>query len=109
MWIFASNSVLSIVASRRNGFLLVRARRRGDIERLFPDAEVTESEHRDYRFRAHIPRRIVAEKIAECLSKINYRNFKGSVRDSKRHSAYLAVWGVMAAWQDSLAKQEGQK
>ena len=40
MWIFLSDSFLSIVAHRdKPGVLLVRARRAGDIEAVFPDVK----------------------------------------------------------------------
>jgi hypothetical protein len=42
MWIMTNNSYLSIVSKDCGpAELLVRARRAGDIEKLFPDAKVT--------------------------------------------------------------------
>ena len=42
MWIMTNNSYLSIVSKDcGSAELLVRARRAGDIERVFPDAKVT--------------------------------------------------------------------
>jgi len=42
MWIMTNNSYLSIVSKDCGpAELLVRARRAGDIERVFPDAKVT--------------------------------------------------------------------
>lgn len=44
MWVFMSDSFLSIVADStvsKSDCLLVRARREGDIERVFPEAKVT--------------------------------------------------------------------
>ena len=42
MWIMMNNSFLSIVSKDCGpAELLVRARRAGDIERVFPDAKVT--------------------------------------------------------------------
>ena len=39
MWIFQNDSFLSIVAHRdKPGMLLVRARKAGDIEAVFPEA-----------------------------------------------------------------------
>jgi hypothetical protein len=48
MWIFLNDSFLSIVANRElAGVLLVRARKEGDIEAVFPDATVREGEGTD--------------------------------------------------------------
>jgi hypothetical protein len=42
----------------------VRARVRGDIEKLFPDAKVTTNAGTDYRFRGILARAVVASKMA---------------------------------------------
>jgi hypothetical protein len=52
MWLFTSNSFVSVVADRddtQSSLLLVRARIKGDIDQLFPDAEVMETPLTDYR------------------------------------------------------------
>ena len=59
MWLMFSDCFLSVV--RKNcgpGEILVGARRRGDIERMFPSAKVTEDTKTDYLFgRSSIRRR----------------------------------------------------
>jgi hypothetical protein len=48
MWIMMNNSYLSIVSKDCGpAELLVRARRAGDIERVFPDAKVTRNTNSD--------------------------------------------------------------
>lgn len=81
MWVYLTDALLSIVAHRdRPGHLLVRARFAGDIERIFPSAEVTETPDADYRFRATIPRADVAKAVADAAMAINYPNFKATLR-----------------------------
>lgn len=94
MWIFANNAFISIVASDRDPDLLaVRARVKGDIERLFPDAIVIPAAPKqDYAFRAFIPREEVAVTIGDALATTNYTNFKASVVEEDRHDFYLDVW-----------------
>jgi len=47
MWIYMNNAFLSIVQDDDvPGMLLVRARRSGDIESVFPDAEACEAANR---------------------------------------------------------------
>ena len=61
------DSFLSIVdkgdPSRKT--LLVRARKAGDIERVFPDAKVNEGVGSDYQYRSRIDREAVALAMAD--------------------------------------------
>lgn len=97
MWICLNNSFLSIVASRDNkNELLVRARRQNDIENVFPNVSTFEDKHADYRYRAFIPKEVVADVIRDYIvNNITYSNFKNSVHDYKLHDAYLDVWQTM--------------
>lgn len=99
MWIFQNDSFLSIVALRdKPGMLLVRARKAGDIEAVFPTAKSRKNAGNDYQFRADVPAEEVAEAMAERIRRISYGNFKDSVKDDPRHDAYFKVWEVMADW-----------
>jgi hypothetical protein len=103
MWIFLSESMLSIVqkpGDAKAGTLTVRARVAGDIERVFPEAKVTVGGGTDYRFRATIPREQVAQAMHDQVMNLNYSNFKSSVKDRQRHDAYLRVWQAMFTFQE---------
>jgi hypothetical protein len=101
MWIFLGNSMLSIVDKGGDGStLLVRARRREDLTRIFPKAKVQAGGGTDYPFRARIDREAVAQRVAEAVRDIGYPNFKASVDEDDRHSAYLRVWADMMGFQD---------
>ncbi len=106
MWIFLNNSFLSIVADPISDCLLVRGRIKGDIERVFPDAEVVEGAGTDYRFRTFLPRVTVANALAYASSGMNYGNFKGSVKERERHDEYMKVWRVMESWQSRAEAKE---
>lgn len=115
MWVFLNDAFLSIVdekakMGKRRGnkandadVLVVRARRQGDIERVFSapmhsakrKLEVLENEVTDYRYRALIPRSIVRAAMADEVDRVTYGNFKDSVGDDTLHTAYSRVWGVM--------------
>lgn len=105
MWIFTPNSFISVVdkGDPSGRTLLVRARKAGDIEHLFPDAKVQVGGGTDYRFRARINREEVALKIAEQVLQINFANFKNEVDDHDRHEAYLDVWQAMYGFQERNA------
>jgi len=101
MWIFLGNSMLSIVDKGGDGStLLVRARRREDIKRVFPKAKVQAGGGTDYPFRARIDREAVAQQVAEAVRDIRYANFKATVAEDDRHAAYLRVWADMAAFEE---------
>ena len=82
MWIMTNNGYLSIVSKDCGpAELLVRARRAGDIERVFPYAEVTRHTNSDYLYRAVLPRDAVKQALAAMIDQIDYPNFKDSVED----------------------------
>lgn len=102
MWIFLSDAFLSIVADKadpNSQRLLVRARRSGDIERVFPEAEVFSVDGADYAFRAWLPRTRLAEAVQERVQTLAYDNFKDSIEDSSYHDAALAAWSAMYRYQ----------
>lgn len=81
--------------------LLVRARRPGDIEKVFPEAKgrVERSTKSDYAYRAVIKTHVLKTAIDGEINRINYSNFKDSVTDDPLHDAYMAVWMAMAKLQ----------
>jgi hypothetical protein len=100
MWIMMNNSYLSIVSKDCGpAELLVRARRAGDIERVFPDAKVTRNTNTDYLYRAVLPRDAVKQALAAMIDRIDYPNFKDSVEDRSLHAAYVSIWCAMAGLQ----------
>lgn len=100
MWICLNDAFLSFVSKDcKPDELLVRARRPGDIEKVFTKAKVTEYDKSDYQFRAVVKIVEVKAAMAGEVDRIVYNNFKNSVRDHDLHNAYNAVWGVMAKLQ----------
>lgn len=99
MWLCLNNGFFSIVdKTGRPDALLVRARRPGDIERVF-NVPATETPGRDYLYRAVVQRDDVARVLGRLALDIAYSNFKDSVVDPALHNAYFKVWNAMAALQ----------
>ena len=75
MWVFFPNSFVSIVdkGDASGKTLLVRARRKGEIEAIFPDAEVIEGAGTDYRYHARIDREEVAQRVSDAIRGIRRR------------------------------------
>ena len=102
MWIYLNNAFLSIVQNHYAPDMLhVRSRRKGDIEAVFPDAEVLNTPDGDYKYRTDIERGQVADKISEQVGKIDYSNFKKSIADPERHDIYLDTWSTAHGLQEN--------
>lgn len=96
MWIALNDAFLSVVDKAKDkNFLVVRARKQGDIEAVFPGVKVQVGGGTDYKYRAEIPRLTVAQEMMSRVMGINYSNFKSSVKDRARHDAYMKVWSAM--------------
>jgi hypothetical protein len=88
MWIFSNHSFMSIVESENSPhYFLIQSRFPGHIERLFPNAHVDRMEYGIYRFRATVPKQVVAQRVVELLEEVDYLNFKDSIADSHYHTA----------------------
>jgi hypothetical protein len=93
MWLFTTKGFVSIVADTADkNFFWVRSRFAGDIEKLFPNAEVVRTPQRDYLYRAKLPHLEVSNRIAEEVGNISYPNFKNAVPTKKRQNIYNMVW-----------------
>lgn len=100
MWLCLNDAFLSIVSKDcAPDELLVRARRDGDIEKVFPDAQVEVTLGNDYRCRTRIKRADVAAVLTRRVMDIDYGNFKGSVKDDQLHHAYMDVWSAIGKLQ----------
>lgn len=122
MWIVLNDAYLSIVDAKAavdykpntspdlDDMLVVRARVKGDIERVFgPDVQVHRTPTRDYLYRAYVRREDVAHALMAEVFMLDYGNFKDSVREDDRHSAYAAIWGVMYRFQNSRQGDRRQR
>ena len=107
MWVFFNDAFLSIVQNHDDAdALLVRARNKGDIQRVFGRGmKVSRAPQNDYLYRATIARETVAEVIKRGLLDIDYGNFKNSIPAEMRnyHDAAFDVWTVMNRYQRAQA------
>jgi hypothetical protein len=103
MWVCFNDSFLSIVWKEcERGELLVRARRPGDIEKVFGRRiKVRHSKNTDYAYRAVVSKEDVKAAMSREVDRITYSNFKDSIPPSEDalHNAYLRVWTVMSGLQ----------
>ena len=103
MWIFMQDSFLSVTEHEVDSKLLeVSSRMRGDIERIFPEADVIETITGDYRFCTTLPRERVVQAISLRVGKIKYPSFHSTVADADRRAAYINVWSAMYDEQQRL-------
>ena len=111
MWLYTNKGFLSIVENFHDKTqLLVRGRFDGDIEALFPNAEIQVDAGTDYKYRTFLPREEVAERMkAYTESELTYSNYKNSVKDKRRLSAYHRVWNTMYDAQQERVNYENTK
>ena len=103
MWVCLNDAFFSIIEDDLDpGVLIVRARVKGHIEKVFPKVKVTILPERDYRFRCSVDRETVAQAMATEVRRIDYHNFKDSVVDEELHDAYMSIWSVMFRLQAKL-------
>lgn len=111
MWLMLNDCFLSIVSKDcRPDELQVRARRHGDIEKVFPNVRVVRTPApADYRYRAIVAREDIAAALASEVNRIEYDNFKNSVRDDNLHDAYMAVWIAMLRIEQAAPRKRNRK
>lgn len=98
MWIFFPDAMLSFVAHHdKPEFLMVRARIKGDIDRIFPGAKVSRTPRADYLYRATVHRERVGRILTDHAATMGYTNVKGAIPagDDRRKRAMHDVWQVM--------------
>lgn len=106
MWIMTTSGFVSLVEDRNDAAKLqVRARVADDITATFPGADVFVSDGADYRYRAVLDRRQVAEQLANAVLNIDYdSHFKDVAIAGDNHpgrkGAYYGVWEALAELQD---------
>ena len=110
MWLSLNKCFLSIVHKDcKPDELLVRARRKGDIEKVFPAVIAKTTRGTDYAYRAVVKREVVAQALQDQVMNLNYSNFKDSVRDDALHRAYSSVWSIMGKLQEGGPYGNGRK
>lgn len=98
MWIFTNRGFLSAVKHLdKPGYLLIRARFRGDLEAIVGEIEVSETHEADYRFRAEILAEDFAQLMKYKIEEIDYPNFKNSIPPDMHfyHGVCSSVWATM--------------
>ena len=95
MWICLNNAFVSIVEDYAYPECVhVRGRRKQDVLNFLGDytALITQTDDRDYRFRAFVTKFHLSKILAKCADRIDYGNFKDSVQDKELSSMYTEVW-----------------
>ena len=114
MWLMTPSGFFSIVQKPEDeqaGTLTIRARVRGDLERLRETClpgrgEIVANAGTDYRYRARAPRAEVASAMAKIVNDIQYANFKDEVareQGKERAGFYGEVWQVLYDLRDEAA------
>lgn len=107
MWVFTRGSFLAIAQHREDpSLILVRARRREDILRMFPEARVENHPAGGYPFHASVSRDTVALRVANLIQELDYPDFTAAVPETGRQKAYRAASAKMEAWESATGGGE---
>lgn len=119
MWIFTGFGYYSVIQHRDDPeLLLVRARVKGDLEKLkqyLPNLGeiVATPSGADYPYRALAWRSEFAEAMKKTvLESLNYTNFKSGIsrtQGSPRHDLYMRVWSIMKDAEPTLRRLEKEE
>lgn len=114
MWIYSKSGFVSIVEHFDDpDILVVRARVLDDLTPfMLAGYKPVHTPTNDYSYRLLLPRPHVASVVLTLVSKIDYSNFKGTIKDNKRHDIYLRVWAASNALTNlppSLSMKAGAK
>lgn len=99
MWVYSKSGFVSIVEHFNDpDILVVRARVLEDLTPFMLDGYTpVHTPANDYAYRLLLPRPHVATVMLTLVSKIDYSNFKGTIKNKKRHDIYLRVWAASIA------------
>src|SRR6185436_6628850 len=111
MWIASNDGFISIVELKDDPTcLMVRARRRAHLEAFLSSRKgIVETKSNDYRWRSIVPRVTVAKLLADRVPKLDYPNFKDSVKDKELHDMYLDWWFDHRAMQERKPGKCGRR
>ena len=106
MWMVTKLGFISAVRhDTDDGFFLVRARRREDLEQSFPDHldQIVEMAQADYRWRVKVGIDDMFDFMADAVETIDYTTHAKEAMagdDGDRYRAYLDVWSALYKLQD---------
>ena len=119
MWLFCKSGFFSAVRHQtRADVIHVRARFKGDLERLLTDyaervaglpkpSAVAHTPRADYAYRCDVPAAAWTNLVAAVAADIDYTNFKYAAHDgTARDDAYFEVWNAMKTAQVNCAAEE---
>lgn len=101
MWLMTNQGLVSVVQDRADAnTLIARARQDGLLEQMLAEANLThisvwQDETADYPNRCKLSRMDFTDLVYTQVLRIDYDNFKNSVKDKKLASLYSRVWNVM--------------
>lgn len=101
MWFFLNNAFVSAVQHPvEPDIIVVRGRAMGDVSRFIGHAvEETYTPKSDYHYRVEMDRKDFLNILMTLPDRIDYTNFKASVRADDRHDAYAGCWHEMYHFQ----------
>ena len=103
MWFCFNDGFVSVVEDTRGiSELVVRARRKEILEKIFPEKEIVELTVSDYKYRAYCTKDEWSKIVVDRIQNIDYSNFKNSVKDNELHQMYNNFWFIHYNYQEKM-------
>lgn len=98
MWLMSENGFYSVIANKYQDNLVVRSRIKEDLENLgISDSNIIFEPHRDYKYRAFLPKGSFIDLVSKMIHDIDYHNFKDRIYEKNPHRAmiYSYLWETL--------------
>jgi hypothetical protein len=106
MWIYTTGGFYSLIQNDTNPTrITIRSRVDGDLQRLWPAAEIEATPQNDYLYRTTLSRAQTLAAIAEQVQAIDYGNYKSAVRDYRRLEFLGLIWAISADMGEALESE----
>lgn len=99
MWLCTNYGFFSVVKNHKDytdnkpeEIFAVRSRDESHLKKAFPDKKIYKYPFTDYGFRIFCTQEELNSFMLSTVDRINYTNFKNSVKDEKLHDFFLKIW-----------------
>ena len=108
MWVYISGGFVSAVEHRANHKnILIRARNKSHLVNfIMTDKKIFKTPEADYLYRSVITKRRFEKLLSYHAKKINYDNFKNSIKDEKYHELCTNTWWDAHKYQYDQGREE---
>ena len=104
MWLMTQHGFFSVIEDEDPAYLLIRARRKGDLENLSNlvtfKATVEDTKEADYRYSIRLKKGSARRLLAATFDRIDYPNFRDAISKTpdqrEKIFSYRQIWSTLS-------------